>query len=608
MSIYYLDLETYLIGARLAPRTVSLCFLIEEVENPWKADPVLWGRDRLEEFIDLIEKDPSPVFIGHNISFDFGCLAVEFPRLLPLIFKAYSENRVYDTMIREKLLGIKFGNPEIRQVNLKACVKRYFKVDLGGKEGEDSFRLNYSKLDQTPIDKWPQGARDYAIADVVWTKKVFDRQKENETYFQKCNSMDQFRAAWALHLISVYGMRINPDRAKTWLEEVKLAAEKGLELAKGLGILRPNGSRNVIKLREIVSEAYQGKPPLTDKGHVKTDKDTLKNSGVFELVTYSESSFASKLASTYAPILRGGNTVHPRYNVLVKSGRTSCSKPNMQNPPRGGGFRQVFEPRPGFVYVLCDFDQIELVALGQIHLWMFKTSAIADAINEGRDLHCEVAAKLKNVHYNAFLKQYEIGYEWAKNLRHFSKLANYGFCGGLSAPIFREYARGYGLDVSEDEAKEIRAAWLATWPEMQKYFSFIGRETKWGSCDVVQFLSNRIRGGCSYTQFANTLFQGLVADGCKESLFRVAEKCFMEEKSPLYGSRPIAFLHDEIILESPEENAAGSAAELQKVMIETMERWIPDVKISASAYLSRVWSKSAGPVHGENGGLIPWEP
>ena len=69
----------------------------------------------------------------------------------------------------------------------------------------------------------------------------------------------------------------------------------------------------------------------------------------------------------------------------------------------------------------------------------------------------------------------------------------------------------------------------------------------------------------------------------------------------------MAFLHDEIIIEAPEEKAAGAAQELSRIMIDTMNEWIPDVKIGASAYLSRVWSKKAGPVYDAGGGLLPWE-
>ena len=76
----------------------------------------------------------------------------------------------------------------------------------------------------------------------------------------------------------------------------------------------------------------------------------------------------------------------------------------------------------------------------------------------------------------------------------------------------------------------------------------------------------------------------------------------------MFGSRPVAFLHDEIIIETPEENAASAADELSRIMIAEMRRYIPDVRVGASAYLSTLWSKKAGPVYNDAGDLIPWQP
>jgi DNA polymerase-1 len=576
--VFTLDLETYKIGARLTPRIVSICYAIDDEK------PVLLTRC-FREFPDILKK-ASPPFVVQNGSFDFGCLAVEFPDLLPWIFEQYERGHVVDTMINAKLVAIENGTIDRQRFSLAAIAKRLLGLNVEGKEGDDAWRLRYHELEGVDGEDWPHAARQYAIKDVEITRAVHKAQNYTRPHTQA-------RAAWALHLISVYGMRINEGRAGQWLEHVEIEAEKGRQKARDLGILRANGTRDVKILQGLITGAYDGKPPLTDKGKVSYSVDTLKGSGDASLTAYSESSFAAKLSSTYAPILKEGQTVHPRYNVLVSTGRTSCSKPNMQNPPRAGGFRELFEPRPGYVYALCDYDQIELVALGQIHLWMFKTSAIADAVNEGRDLHLEVAARLNPDNPPAY--------------RQASKAANYGFAGGLGSGAFRQYARASGVDISEDEAKEIRLAWLKTWPEMTKYFKHISNKTTWGPCEITQFRSGRVRGGCAYTQAANTFFQGLVADGCKEALFNVSKACFIDQKSPLYGSRPVAFLHDEIILESPKGDARRAAGELQRIMIENMRRWIPDVKVSATAYLSTRWSKDAGPVY-DGGELIPWAP
>ena len=601
-----IDLETYLIGRRLTPRIVSVAekftgasygyapTLVNRIPNTRRVD-----KQTIKGFVDAYIQEAicsNSVFVGHNIAFDFACLCVEFPEFIPAVFKLYNEGRVHDTMIREKLIGIRFGESERRSVKLASCVNRYFNINMIGKEGEDIWRLNYSKLDGVPIDEWPEDARKYALDDVSWTWKVLEAQEK--AYGDAGTFKDeaaQCRNAWALHLISVYGMRVNQERAEDWLEAVEAEAIEGKKTAQRLGILRDNGTKNMLRLRELVEEAYQGKPPLTEKGAVSTAGDVLRESNDEALTAYADSKFNETLLTRYAPIFREGRTVHPSYKVLMKTGRTSCSKPNMQNPPRSGGFRECFEPRPGCVFVLCDYDQIELLALAQCHIWLFGPSSIADAVNAGRDLHMDVAAKLNPEDPKAF--------------RQFAKVANYGFPGGLSANSFRSYAKGYaGLEVTEEEAHAIRNAWLETWPEMKRYFDWIGNQTRWGQADAEQFVSGRIRGACSFSQYANTLFQGLTADGALTALSRVQTACFVDESSPLFGARAVAFLHDEIILEAEEEKAAECAEELARIMVDTMREFIPDVQVNATPYLSRMWSKKADRVVDSAGGLIPWEP
>lgn len=601
IMILTIDLETHKITPQnLTPRVVAAAWKFEGRPTKIEARPFT--------LIDTIRahwsENPQNILVGQNIPFDLGCLCAEQGDFVVDVFRAYENGQILDTRVGDMLIGIAAGDSDKRRSNLGALSKRFLGVEMAGKFGEDIWRLRFDELDGLPLDEWPPEAVGYAKTDVETTEDIFLKMQMMHVK----NWPEQCAAAWSLHLISVYGMRINQNRAAEWLATVDVDVKKGEALAKNLGILRANGTRDLKKLRAHVSKAYDDKPPLTDKGGVKTDADTLKNSGDDVLIAYANSRFADKLATTYAPILRGPQTVHPYYNVLVKSGRTSCRKPNMQNPPRVGGFREVFEPRPGYVFALCDYDQIELVALGQIHLWLFKTSAIADAVNEGRDLHCEVAAKLKNIHYNAFKSSYEIGYPWAKDLRQFSKVANYGFPGGLSAGVFKEYAKGFGLDVSDDEAREIRKAWLETWPEMSKYFDMIGDATRWGGCDVEQFLTGRVRGACSFTQYANTLFQGLVADGAKSALLAVSRACYAQPESVLFGSRPVAFLHDEIIIETPRFKAAEAAEKLSRIMVAQMRRFIPDVKVGAEAYLSEIWSKDARRVVKPDGSLGIWAP
>lgn len=59
----------------------------------------------------------------------------------------------------------------------------------------------------------------------------------------------------------------------------------------------------------------------------------------------------------------------------------------------------------------------------------------------------------------------------------------------------------------------------------------------------------------TFTQAANTMFQGLTSDGAKAAMWEVARRQFTEPKSALYGTRNVNFIHDELIAECREDVA-----------------------------------------------------
>ena len=79
------------------------------------------------------------------------------------------------------------------------------------------------------------------------------------------------------------------------------------------------------------------------------------------------------------------------------------------------------------------------------------------------------------------------------------------------------------------------------------------------------------------------------------------------EGSALYGCRPVVFVHDEIIVEAPEEYAHEAAVETDRVMCEAMQEVTPHVPARASPALMRNWSKKADAVFDADGRYIAWE-
>jgi DNA polymerase I-like protein with 3'-5' exonuclease and polymerase domains len=70
---------------------------------------------------------------------------------------------------------------------------------------------------------------------------------------------------------------------------------------------------------------------------------------------------------------------------MVRSGRTSCSGPNIQQIPRESVFRQAFVPSPGHFLLAVDYSFIELRTLAAHLLHRYGSSTLAEVIKEGMD-------------------------------------------------------------------------------------------------------------------------------------------------------------------------------------------------------------------------------
>jgi len=602
-----IDTETHLIKqGKLAPRLVCVSYC------DGNASGLLHRKELGKKFHGLLALKAHTI-VGHNVAYDMAVLAQNDPSLLPAIFEAYNEGRIRDTGIREQLVDIANGcfrgsyrddnaRAHKREYSLASIAKRRLKIKLE----KDDWRLRYSELTHTPISDWPEGAKEYARKDAQVTFEIYEQQTKFSADLK--NETAQTRAAFALHLMSCWGVITDNEavsQLETTLEETM--TEKKEEL-KRLNLIRPNGTKDMSKLRDLVIDCLKGAAPLTKKMQIRTDEQTLKRCDHPTLIAYLEFKRAEKLKSTWLKHLKKGlrGPVQASYNTLVETGRTSCRNPNMQNPHRAPGLRECFIPRKGYVYAACDYAALEMCTLAQVCLWLFESSALAKAINKGIDPHTLLASQILGVSYDAGLGLLKAGGQFRKT-RQVAKAANFGYPGGMSHHTFRQFAGNFGIKLGDMEAKELRDSWFDTWPEMRKYFDHISSITKGSQPLLKQFVSNRYRGGVRFTSACNSYFQGLAADGAKAALYHVALSCYTNTHSPLFGSRPVMFIHDEIIAEVPERDAGAAADELSRVMKEVMQVYTPDVKIGTSVALMRRWYKDAEESRNENGELIIWE-
>lgn len=571
-------------------------------------------------------------FVGHNVAFDFCVLCTEDPDLIPLVFQLYRDDRVYCTQTREMLIAIREGDLKLRryrkEFNLGFLAKKYLRMDLD--KSADSWRLRYGELLFIPVANWPEPAKQYALLDAVSTLGVFKKQARRvpdvKGYGVSPDEFRQHRAAWVLHLMRAWGMRLDSDRVialKARLQKDWLAAQERMMKAGFMRVAgtkaKPKISRNMAVIASAVRMAYvrQGlHPPLTDGGKVQTSKQALKGTNDPVLEDLANALDGASPLTKFLPALEkclDVGIVNPGFNVLVDNGRTSSFEPNFQNLPRAPGVRECIKARPGTYLCSVDYDGAELCSLAQVCTDLVGYSHLAEALRKGFNPHVGLFAKLRGVSYKKALRMKAKAHrQWLADNK-LVKAANFGYPGGLGAEAFIGFAKSYDPDnpilLTLEQSQVIRQTWFEQWPEMRSYFEMISDITSdFGPGYMTNHISGRVRGQISFTEAANGFFSGLTADGAKEALFNVAEVMYVDRNSPLYGSRMVNYIHDEVIAELPIDGAHDAAIELARIMCESMARFITCVPITATPALMSRWYKNASAVYDSKGRLKPWEP
>jgi len=377
---------------------------------------------------------------------------------------------------------------------------------------------------------------------------------------------------------------------------------------------------------------------------VKLDGDACDASEDPQLQLYSEYSSLVKALSTDIPLLRMGlyYPIHTRFEEILETGRTSSSKPNVQNIRRLPGIRECFIPRPRWVFIDTDYPSLELWTLGQTCKWVLGYSTLLDALNAGEDPHLKMACTILGRTYED-LKKHKKDAE-VSNARTAGKGVNFGAPGGLGKATFAVYAyKSYGIRLTQDEAAKLIKQYKDTWTEMPQYFKWIeslkhwrakkvrdkkGNEREERRHNVVQPWSGRLRGGASYCAAANSPFQGLGAEILKRALWFVFKACYgfseLGEQDPLFGCHMVNEVHDQIITEAPEARASAAAHRQAQLMDRASKEIMPDTNMKTEATLAAQWSKKVESWYEKVGGgrtnkvkeavfdgdyprLIPWE-
>jgi DNA polymerase I-like protein with 3'-5' exonuclease and polymerase domains len=277
------------------------------------------------------------------------------------------------------------------------------------------------------------------------------------------------------------------------------------------------------------------------------------------------------------------------------------------NPPRGGGIRDCIVARPGCTFIFCDYEANEMRVLSQVLLDMFGSSVLAKNYQDNThfDPHSYMASRWMNISYEEGMSKKENKDKEFKKVRQLMKSCNFGFPGGMAPTTFVDFAKGYGVSISEQEALDLKKFFFGQFPEIAAYLDKVGTRVRHHKGQGYLPRAQRLSGDRRFCQLANFYFQGLAAEGGLTAFTLISEACYTKPESPLYGCRPVLFVHDEIIVEAPLSKAHFAALEVKRIMETSMQIFTPDVPSLAEPTLATKWWKDAFQKYDENGHLVP---
>ena len=377
-------------------------------------------------------------------------------------------------------------------------------------------------------------------------------------------------------------------------------------------------------LKKLESIYPNLKLPRTPTGKIQLsgqDKWRLLKAGVQDefIEQYMKYKHLEKIIGTYLNdknINMVDRRIHPRFNVLVRTGRTSCSKPNSQNYPRADGIREVHIAPEGHALLSIDYNQLELCSLAQHNYKVYGFSRMRDLINAELDLHSWTAGRTNGIitaqndydpnvkgSRERIIEQLAEIKKTMPKARSSAKILNFGLPGGMApSTLLVEFYKAGMSDMTLEDAERLHAKWFEAFPEMKMYMNPVRCGTPKHHDDraiyMASCLSGRIRRYCTKNSAINFPFQALAADGAKVAMWNLYRA----------GFKLVGFIHDEFLIEVPLETLDRDAKRATKIMIDSMRRILPDLLVKAEPAAMTRWYKEAEPVYNTRGELILWQP
>jgi DNA polymerase I len=512
--------------------------------------------------------DPRKPKWAHNATYDLVVLRRYGLDVTPITF---------DTMVAEWLI-----NPESRRKGLKDQAEDRLDVRMTHIQELIGKGKSQITMDRVSIDQ----CAPYACADAAITFRLVDKLRPELEQRALLKVFDEIEMPLipVIADLNMNGVKLDlpylGELSQEFAERLNAIQEQIFELA--------GESFNIGSPKQL-NDILFGKLGLPTAGLTKTthgfsvDADALEGLQAHHEIAKLIVDWRGleKLKSTYVDALPSladaEGRVHTTYQQTGSvTGRISSENPNLQNIPirteEGRRVRKAFIASPGHCLLGVDYSQIELRILADFS----HDSFLVDSFAQDRDIHRATAAAVYSIPFEQVTKEQ----------RYLAKRVNFGLMYGMGA---YRLARETGLPVSE--ANQFIDRYFERLPGLRQYFdnsksvaqrqgfleSLLGRRRYFpGLSGDGSRVASQLRARAE-REAINMPIQGTAADIIKVAMIRLSAR--LKAEGP--NAKLILQVHDELVLEVPENEVERTAAIVGEVMENAVTLSVP-LKVEAN--------------------------
>lgn len=590
-----------------------------DLQNVRVADQM--SEEQVRDIVIPYLQDQELRCINHNIKFDNKKLAWDWKQVIVNIY--------WDTLIAGYVLN------ENEPHGLKPLYNKYILHGKGSSEdyGDlfEGIPFNYVPIEVATVYGANDGFKTYALYkfQAQYLREDHPREDFRKMYYvfrevempliPLCTDMEmrgvEIREDFAKELSEDFNKEMVEVEAKcdAYVEQFKqyiLDHNNLMRLTKGTCKINYSSPQQVaalfydiFKLRSVSRKEPRGTGDKIIQKFLSTakKKDTKKSREFAEfLENYQRFKEIKKLLGTYVdkiPQVKEPkiNAVYTTYNQYgAKTGRFSSSdtvsKINLQNiPSKEKRIRKIFKARDGYKLVGGDFSQIEPRVLA----FLSGDESMINAYKEGKDLYAIMGSQVYQLPYEDCREFYPDGTVNAEGKHRRTTMKSV-----LLGIMYERGATAIGeqFNKSAEWAQQLIDNFYKNFPKINQYRLKIENMAEtYGYVTTITGRKRRLpdmqledkddyRYQEAHRQSLNSVIQGSSADIMKLSMIAI----YNDPRYKALDCHMIITVHDELIMEVPEENVKEGA----ELLVGTMKRVghsLIDLPMSVDAEVNDYW-------------------